>query len=150
MREFEHRTVLRDATVQALQPQGGGRYLDGTLGGGGHAQALLEASGPDGVVVGIDRDPHALHAASLRLSDFGERFQPVRVIKSNTVPDPWDGNLRMSKEEPNASGRRLTAIRGDTRKGSSSGSVTEATGAIRGYMCPAEWLTILIPVKWLE
>jgi len=78
VREFEHRTVLRDATVQALQPQGGGRYLDGTLGGGGHAQALLEASGPDGVVVGIDRDPHALHAASLRLADYGPRFQPIR------------------------------------------------------------------------
>jgi len=78
VREFEHRTVLLDEAVQALQPEGGGRYLDGTLGGGGHTQALLEASGPDGVVVGIDRDPHALHAASLRLASFGARFQPVR------------------------------------------------------------------------
>jgi 16S rRNA (cytosine1402-N4)-methyltransferase len=78
VREFEHRTVLRDATLQALQPASGGRYLDGTLGGGGHTQAILSASGPDGVVVGIDRDPHALHAASVRLADFGERFRPVR------------------------------------------------------------------------
>jgi len=78
VREFEHRPVLLDATIQALQPQAGGRYLDGTLGAGGHTEALLEASGPDGMVVGIDRDPHALTAAGARLSRFKARFQPIR------------------------------------------------------------------------
>jgi 16S rRNA (cytosine1402-N4)-methyltransferase len=91
VREFEHRTVLRDPAVQALQPEGGGRYLDGTLGGGGHAQALLEASGPDGVVVGIDRDPHALGAARARLASFGDRFQPLRGRFGDMaqLAEPW-------------------------------------------------------------
>jgi 16S rRNA (cytosine1402-N4)-methyltransferase len=91
VREFEHNTVLRDATVQALQPSGGGRYLDGTLGGGGHTEALLQASGPDGVVVGIDRDPHALDAAALRLADFGPRFQAIRGRFGNMaqLAEPW-------------------------------------------------------------
>jgi len=78
VREFRHRPVLLDATIQALQPGAGGCYLDGTLGGGGHAEALLESSGPDGVVVGIDRDPHALAATTQRLQRFGDRFQPLR------------------------------------------------------------------------
>ena len=78
MREFQHRTVLLDATLQALQPRPGGRYIDGTLGGGGHAEGILNACGPDGLVVGIDRDPNALTAAGQRLAAFGDRFQPVR------------------------------------------------------------------------
>jgi len=76
--DFIHRPVLLEATVEALQPQPAGRFLDCTLGGGGHSEALLEATGPDGIVVGIDRDPAALAAASARLQRFGDRFQPVR------------------------------------------------------------------------
>ena len=76
--EFDHRSVLLEATVTALQPTTGGRYLDGTLGGGGHSFAILEASTPDGMLIGIDRDPHALHAAEERLAHFGERFTPIR------------------------------------------------------------------------
>jgi len=77
-REFDHRPVLLEATMEALQVRPGGRYLDGTLGGGGHSEAILEASGPDGMLVGIDRDPDALAAATARLSNFGDRFVPVR------------------------------------------------------------------------
>lgn len=71
---FEHRTVLRDATVEQLAVGPGGRWLDGTLGGGGHSEAILEASSPDGTVVGLDRDPAALAAARARLARFGDRF----------------------------------------------------------------------------
>ncbi|MCB9779991.1 MAG: 16S rRNA (cytosine(1402)-N(4))-methyltransferase RsmH [Alphaproteobacteria bacterium] len=74
---FVHQSVLLDAVVEALDVRPGGRWLDGTLGGGGHSQAILEASGPDGVLVGIDRDPAALAAASARLARFGERFVAV-------------------------------------------------------------------------
>lgn len=49
-------------------------FVDGTLGGGGHAEAMLDASAPDGRVIGIDRDPEALAEASARLARFGERF----------------------------------------------------------------------------
>lgn len=64
--------------LQYLVPRPGGVYLDGTLGGGGHSELILEASGPDGVLYGIDRDPSALAAAGERLSRFGNRFRPLQ------------------------------------------------------------------------
>jgi 16S rRNA (cytosine1402-N4)-methyltransferase len=69
---FLHRTVMRDEVVAALAPVPAGTVLDATLGGGGHAQGILE-SRSDVNVLGIDRDPQALAAASDRLADFGER-----------------------------------------------------------------------------
>ena len=75
---FHHQSVLLDATVELLDLRPGGRWLDGTLGGGGHAERVLQGTQPDGRLVGIDRDPHALAAATARLAPFGDRFQPVR------------------------------------------------------------------------
>lgn len=74
---FEHRTVLLQETVDAVQPRSGGRYADATLGGGGHAEALLRASVPDGQLVGVDRDEAALAHCRLRLQPFGERVRLV-------------------------------------------------------------------------
>jgi 16S rRNA (cytosine1402-N4)-methyltransferase len=62
--EFAHQTVLRDEVVALLAPRAGQRIIDATLGGGGHAEALLDC-GAD--VIGVDRDPAALRAASARL-----------------------------------------------------------------------------------
>lgn len=74
MGSFHHVTVLRDEAVALLRGRPGVTMLDGTLGGGGHAQALLER----GVrVIGIDRDPRALTAAQERLKAFGDSFVPV-------------------------------------------------------------------------
>jgi 16S rRNA (cytosine1402-N4)-methyltransferase len=56
-----------------LQPHAGAVYLDGTLGGGGHSRLILEASAPDGILIGLDRDPAALAKASEVLTPFGER-----------------------------------------------------------------------------
>lgn len=70
---FAHVTVLLDEVVRALQPHAGGVYLDATLGGGGHAEAVLRASEPDGVLIGIDQDPLARDHASQRLAPFGAR-----------------------------------------------------------------------------
>jgi 16S rRNA (cytosine1402-N4)-methyltransferase len=71
--EFVHATVLLRETVDGVAPRAGGVYVDATLGGAGHAEAVLEASAPDGRLFGIDRDPSALAAARDRLARFGDR-----------------------------------------------------------------------------
>jgi 16S rRNA (cytosine1402-N4)-methyltransferase len=86
---FVHRTVMRDEVVRALAPRAGGRYLDLTLGGGGHAEAILEASAPDGILIGIDRDPAARDAARARLACFGARVSVIegRMSEARSVLD---------------------------------------------------------------
>jgi 16S rRNA (cytosine1402-N4)-methyltransferase len=68
-----HAPVLYQQVLSALRPSAGSRYIDGTLGAGGHAFGILEASSPDGLLLGIDRDPEALTHASAHLIDFGPR-----------------------------------------------------------------------------
>lgn len=68
-----HLPVLYDEVMALLQPVAGGRYIDGTLGAGGHAGGLLAASAPDGRLLGFDRDPAAIAFAAARLAAFGER-----------------------------------------------------------------------------
>ncbi len=72
MADFLHQTVLLKETVTLLEPREGRLIVDGTLGGGGHAEGLLEAGAS---VLGLDRDPVALAAAQKRLARFGERFE---------------------------------------------------------------------------
>ena len=60
--------------VERLNPGPGKRYLDGTLGGGGHSEKILDLSSPDGQVLGLDRDEEALSAAQERLIPFGQRL----------------------------------------------------------------------------
>lgn len=67
-----------DEVLTHLRPERGGVYLDGTLGGGGHTEAILER-GPEARVVGVDRDPDALAEAGARLARFGERVRRVRA-----------------------------------------------------------------------
>lgn len=76
MSEFQHITVLREQSVDALDPKDGEVFVDCTLGGGGHSELLLERANCR--VIGIDRDPAALAAANERLARFGDRFQSVR------------------------------------------------------------------------
>ncbi|MEN9936252.1 MAG: hypothetical protein RLZZ387_2831 [Chloroflexota bacterium] len=75
---FQHVPVLPAEVLSGLAPRPGGRYIDGTLGGGGHAEAVLEASAPDGRLLGLDVDPAALAAAGARLARYGERFTAAR------------------------------------------------------------------------
>ena len=73
MSAFEHTSVLLEEVLEQLAPVGGGIYVDVTLGGGGHARAILERSAPDGRLIGTDRDPNALEAAGAVLAEFGAR-----------------------------------------------------------------------------
>ena len=70
-----HRPVMVTELLQRLRPMAGGCYLDATVGEGGHAEAILEASAPTGRVVGFDRDPHVLAVARERLAGYGARCQ---------------------------------------------------------------------------
>jgi 16S rRNA (cytosine1402-N4)-methyltransferase len=70
---FEHNSVLLDEVLGQITPAAGGVYADVTLGGGGHARAILEHSAPDGRLIGTDRDPSALEAAGEVLAEFGDR-----------------------------------------------------------------------------
>jgi len=72
--EFVHQSVLLREAIDALQPASGRLLLDGTLGGAGHSYSWLEASSPQGRLIGLDRDQAALIAASDRLKDFAGRF----------------------------------------------------------------------------
>lgn len=68
-----HVSVLFQPVIDALAPRDGGRYIDGTLGAGGHAAGILDASSPSGRLLGLDADPAALKIASVNLARFGER-----------------------------------------------------------------------------
>ena len=74
-----HTPVLLKEVVEKLQPRRGGLYVDGTVGGGGHAAALLSASGPDGQLIGLDWDDEAILQTRERLSEFEGRVQLVRA-----------------------------------------------------------------------
>lgn len=76
--EFAHEPVLGPETVSLLQP-GVGTWIDGTLGGGGHAELLLRAD-PGLTLIGVDQDPEALSAALQRLEEFADR---VTLIEGN-------------------------------------------------------------------
>lgn len=69
----DHLPVLFQEVLDLLQPKPGGLYLDGTVGAGGHTGGILEASAPDGRVLGFDKDPEAIRFAQARLAEFGER-----------------------------------------------------------------------------
>ena len=77
---FKHRSVLLEETVDGLAIKPDGIYVDGTLGGGGHAFEVCSRLNEQGRFIGIDQDAAAIEAASERLRDFGEK---VTIIRSN-------------------------------------------------------------------
>ena len=74
-RPFLHEPVMLAEVLEALRPRPGRRYVDGTIGGAGHAAAILAASSPDGWLFGCDRDGDAIEAARERLASFAGRFE---------------------------------------------------------------------------
>jgi 16S rRNA (cytosine1402-N4)-methyltransferase len=78
--EATHEPVMVREVLAALGVRPGGRYVDCTVNGGGHAEAILEASSPGGSLLGIDADPDALERARARLSRFGDA---VALVEGN-------------------------------------------------------------------
>ena len=74
MNDSPHQPVLYKEIIHAWLPRRGGRYVDGTLGAGGHARGILEASAPDGQLLGLDVDPQALALARKILAPYEQRI----------------------------------------------------------------------------
>lgn len=77
---FEHKSVLLYETIDSLNVKPDGIYVDGTLGGGGHALEVCRRLGEYGRLIGIDQDADAIAAASERLRDYEDR---VTIVRSN-------------------------------------------------------------------
>ena len=78
--EFVHKSVLLSETIDGLNIKPDGIYVDGTLGGGGHAYEVCRRLSSKGSIIGIDQDAAAIKAAGARLRDFGEK---VTIVRSN-------------------------------------------------------------------
>ena len=78
--EFKHYSVLLNETIENLNIKPDGIYVDGTLGGGGHAYQVASRLGEKGRLIGIDQDKDAIKAAGERLAEFGDK---VTIIRSN-------------------------------------------------------------------
>jgi 16S rRNA (cytosine1402-N4)-methyltransferase len=132
-----HAPVMVEEVLAQLSPRPGGLYLDGTLGGGGHAEALLEAE-PGARLIGVDRDPDALREAGGRLARFGDRVRLVAANYADAVeaagiaPDSLSGallDLGISSHQVDESERGFTFRSGaplDMRMGRDSAAETSA------------------------
>lgn len=112
---YSHEPVLLEESIKALLIQRGGRYIDCTVNGGGHAAAILEESSPGGQLLGIDADPEAIKMAKERFRSYGgnailvnENFRYLENICSRYGFRPVNGiifDLGMSSLQLEASGR---------------------------------------------
>jgi 16S rRNA (cytosine1402-N4)-methyltransferase len=117
-----HIPVLAEETIEALAVQPGGRYIDCTLGAGGHALAILERSAPGGQLLGIDADPEAIAAAGARLEAYrnsillvNDNFANLKAIATEHDFSPVHGvlfDLGLSSLQLEGSGRGLS-FKGD-------------------------------------
>jgi 16S rRNA (cytosine1402-N4)-methyltransferase len=82
----DHQPVMVEEVLHFLSPRPGGVYVDATVGAGGHAEAILRATGGRSTLVGIDRDPEALSRARYNLRSFGAA---VRLAQSDFVDIKW-------------------------------------------------------------
>ena len=98
--EFKHVSVLFDECMEGLNIKPDGIYVDGTLGGGGHSSGICERLGPNGTLIGIDRDQDALNAASKRLEKYNcnkifvqSNYSDIAQVLEELEIDEIDGAL---------------------------------------------------------
>jgi len=84
--KFMHIPVLLEQAIDDLKVRAGGRYIDCTVGEGGHAAAILERSSPGGQLLGIDADPQAIEVARVRLGSYGG----MAILINNNFKNLWD------------------------------------------------------------
>jgi len=91
---------MPEQVLALLQPKPGETFLDGTVGGGGHSRLILEATAPDGRLIGLDRDPEALREAAEALAPYGDRvvllhrnFSEISQVLAERNIGPLDGLL---------------------------------------------------------
>jgi 16S rRNA (cytosine1402-N4)-methyltransferase len=98
MNDSPHQPVLYKEIIHALQPHAGGRYVDGTLGAGGHARGIMEVSAPDGQLLGLDVDPQALALARKNLA-------------------PYEGRIHLAQDSYTSLSRQLARLHWDAVDG---------------------------------
>jgi len=91
-----HEPVLLSESIELLTPRSAGLYLDGTLGGGGHAEAILEAATPGGRLIGLDRDPRAIEHARGRLARFADRIELYEMDFAEIANTPELASARLN------------------------------------------------------
>lgn len=85
--EFKHKSVLLKETIDNLNVKPDGIYVDGTLGGAGHASEVCKLLSATGRLIGIDQDDAAIQAASERLRDYQDRTRIIRSNYCHMVPE---------------------------------------------------------------
>jgi len=136
---FDHQPVALDTVLELLAPRPGETLCDATVGGGGHAERLLDAIAPDGRLLGLDRDLEAVEAASRRLERFGDRvvvrhgrFSDLEQIMAEAGMESLDGlvlDLGVSSHQLDAAQRGFSFLRSgplDMRMDASSGETAAA------------------------
>ncbi len=119
--QTRHVPVLLQEVLHYLQPRPGGTYIDATVGGGGHAEAILQASAPDGRLLGLDADPAALGRSHRRLHRFEHRvvlvhanFDQLQLIAEREGFVPADGvlmDLGVSSDQLEAADRGFSFLK---------------------------------------
>lgn len=115
-----HRPVLLESVLHYLAPERGGWFVDGTVGGGGHAEAILERW-PTACLLGLDRDPSAVARARVRLGRFGQRarllhgdYRELERILAQEGIGPVSGvllDLGLSSDQLETAGRGFSFLR---------------------------------------
>ena len=127
--ELEHIPVLKTSVLDYLITDRGGTYVDCTIGGGGHAQVILEQLGESGVLIGLDLDAHAVEVTQRRLSHFGDKlsvFQTDFSALKKTLEEHGDKISDADKSAIEAAVEDLKS----TLEGEDTQAITDKTNAL--------------------